>query len=160
MKWRKYLDIILTLNLLVLLGYGGYLLYSGVLNVSYEPEPSEARTTAFGSYGYVFGETLKAEVNRSQGVPIEGYVPSMVQAEFPGLALTDFENVETSVGNYVLDGGELLHVTPRDALLHSAATAISRRGFETLLKNVSTRLQINFEQGGTLTQVMDAISAK
>lgn len=105
-----------------------------------------------------FKDTLQAEVLAKQGEPIEGFVPEMFMAVFPGLVQSDFDGVEASIGKYVLRNGKLEHELGEARLVHSAATAITRKGMETLYRNVATRLGIDIYNGGTLTDVMRALT--
>jgi hypothetical protein len=107
----------------------------------------------------VFKTTLKNEVARTQGVPIEGFIPSMFLKSFSGLTMTDFEGVEASIGLYTIESGRLVHKLASDKLIHSAATAVTDKGLETLLANVSVRLGVDLTKDGTLTQIMDALIA-
>lgn len=107
----------------------------------------------------VFKTTLKNEVSRTQGMPIEGFVPSMFLKSFSGLTVTDFEGVEASIGSYTIESGRLVHKLASDKLIHSAATAVTDKGLETLLANVSVRLGVDLTKNGTLTQIMDALIA-
>lgn len=154
---RKAIDIILTLNLLFLTGFVLYVWWNGSLIVRYDPESVAADQAVYDSLAHLFSETLREGVDERVGVPIEGYEPSMLIAAYPGLVETDFEDVEASIGKYVVVDGTLVHVTPPGALLHSAASAIGRNGYATLLKNLATRLHIDLSEDGTLTQVMIAI---
>ena len=157
---RKMLDIVLTINLLVLIVFVVYLWWVGTIELRFNhaEEVEEVVDSAYTNQAYIFGETIKVQIIQEQGAPKEGYTPPMVLAAFPGFAITDFENVETSVGSYMIENGKLEHVTTPGALLHSAADAISRPGFETLLRNVSDRLQIDLNRDGTITQVMEAVT--
>ncbi len=105
-----------------------------------------------------FRVTLKSEVNRTQGMPIEGYEPQMFLAAFPGLTETDFEGVEASIGHYTVEQGRLVHKPDNTRLVHSAAQAITDRGMDMLLANISVRLRIDLQHGGTLTQIMEALA--
>ncbi len=107
-----------------------------------------------------FRDTLQAEVVAKQGQPIEGFVPEMFMKAFPGLVASDFDGVEASIGRYVLKNGQLEHELGEARLVHSAATAITRKGMETLYRNIATRIGIDIESGGTLTNVMSAITAQ
>lgn len=111
------------------------------------------------SVQYAFKTTLKNEVVRTMGMPIEGYEPFMFLEVFPGLAETDFDGVEASIGNYSVVDGRLVHNTDNSRLIHSAAKAITDRGLDTLLTNVSLRLGIDITNGGTLTEIMEALVA-
>jgi hypothetical protein len=104
-----------------------------------------------------FRTTLQEGVREQIGQPIEGYVPSMFLNVFPGLTETDFEGVEASIGHYTVEKGRLVHKTDDTRLIHSAAGAITDRGMDRLLKNVSSRLKIDLEADGTLTKIMSAL---
>jgi hypothetical protein len=111
------------------------------------------------SVQYVFKTTLKNEVVRTQGMPIDGFVPQMFLDTFNGLTVTDFEGVEASVGYYTIKAGALTHVMDDSRMVHSAAGAVTDRGLNTLLANVSVRLGVDLRTSGTLTQIMDALIA-
>lgn len=106
----------------------------------------------------VFKETLETAVSRELGSPMEGYEPNMFLQVFPGLAASDFDGVQASVGQYVLRDGQLTHELNRDQLVHSAAGAITRNGMETLYRNIAQRIGVDMDVGGTLTDVMAAIT--
>lgn len=106
---------------------------------------------------YVFKTTLKNEVQRTLGIPIGGYEPAMFLTAFPGLSPTDFEGVEASIGYYTIEFGKLVHKTDDTRLIHSAAQAITDRGLDTLLANVSVRLGVDLTTDGTLTEIMEAL---
>lgn len=104
-----------------------------------------------------FRTALQSEVREQLGMPIEGYEPAMFLQVFPGLTETDFEGVEASVGYYTVEKGRLTHKLDDSRLVHSAAGAITNRGMDTLLENVSERLQVDLSQDGTLTKIMNAL---
>ncbi len=107
----------------------------------------------------VFVYTLEEEVQQKIGQPIEGYEPSMFLEVFPGLVETDFEGVEASIGFYTISQGRLVHELGAPELVHSAAGAVTRRGMETLLHNVASRLEIDLGRDGTITDIMRALLA-
>jgi hypothetical protein len=106
---------------------------------------------------YAFKTTLKNEVVRTQGVPVEGFVPDMFLRAFSGLTITDFEGAEASIGHYTILEGKLVHKLDETKLIHSAAKVLTDRGLDTLLANVSIRLGVDLTKDGTLTQIMDAL---
>lgn len=154
---RKSIDIFLTINLLLVVGYLAYLWTNGTLVIDFNQEtPVEiVEQTVYD----VFALTLRQEVNVAIGPPIEGYEPAMFLQSFPGLTASDFAGVEASIGSYQIIDGQLRHVIEEGELVHSAAAAVNRRGMQTLLDNVATRLQVDLEADGTITEVMDAISS-
>ncbi len=105
----------------------------------------------------VFRTTLKNEVVSKQGMPIEGFEPFMFLKVFPGLAETDFEGSEASIGYYTMKDGRLVHKTDNTKLIHSAEKALTDKGLDTVLANVSVRLKVDLAQKGTLTEVMEAL---
>jgi len=105
----------------------------------------------------VFRVTLEQEVQKKNGTPIEGYEPQMYLAVFPGLAETDFADVEASIGWYRIVEGRLRHEADNTQLIHSAATAISHAGYKTLLINISKRIGVDLFSDGTITDVMNAL---
>ncbi len=104
-----------------------------------------------------FRATLKNEVIAKQGMPIEGFEPSMFLRVFPGLTETDFEGAEASIGHYTIEAGKLVHKTDDTKLIHSAAKALTDRGLDTVLANVSVRLKVDLTEKGTLTEIMEAL---
>lgn len=108
----------------------------------------------------VFRFTLEDEVRKKVGMPNEGYEPAMFLQVFPGLVETDFEGVQASIGGYVMKEGRLVHKLDESKLVHSAAQAITRPGFTTLLENVSKRIGINLSTDGTITDIMSALTSE
>lgn len=108
----------------------------------------------------VFRFTLEDEVRKKVGMPIEGYEPQMFLQVFPGLVETDFDGVEASIGSYIIAEGRLEHEIDTSKLIHSAATAISREGYKTLLKNVANRIDVDFNTDGTITDIMGALTSE
>ena len=106
----------------------------------------------------VFKETLEKEVQGKIGMPVEGYEPSMFMQVFPGLTETDFDAVEASLGIYSIEGGRLVFILDETQLVHSAAKAITRDGMKTLLRNVSSRIDVDLANGGTITDIISAIT--
>lgn len=134
-------------------------LVNRIMPFSSDPAEFDIISQISPSTQMVFKTTLKNEVSRTQGMPIEGFVPSMFLKSFSGLTITDFEGVEASIGSYTIESGKLVHKLASDKLIHSAATAVTDKGLETLLANVSIRLGVDFTKDGTLTQIMDALIA-
>ena len=153
---RQVIDWFLTINLIVMMGYCSYLWYSGQLVIEFK-EPQTAAVVETDVYR-AFELTLKSEVDRVYGKPENGYEPYMLLALFPGLAATDFEGVEASIGTYRVVGGRLQHQITEPHLRHQAATAITTRGMRTLLDNVLVRTEVDLQADGTITDVMRAIS--
>ncbi len=106
----------------------------------------------------VFRFTLEDEVLKKIGQPIEGYEPQMFLEAFSGLTETDFAGVSAVIGTYEVLEGRLEHrLGDTKQPIHSAATAIDKEGYETLLNNVANRAAINLKGSGTITDVMSVI---
>lgn len=105
----------------------------------------------------VFIFTLEEEVRKKIGQPSQGYEPAMFLEVFPGLAETDFEGVEASIGYYAIEQGRLTHKLDESKLIHAAAGAVTRRGMETLLHNIAARTNINLQSTGTITDIMSVL---
>ena len=136
---RKAIDLFLTINLFGIIVLGAYMWFKGTLIIEFR----DSQTAAVVEQNVVlaFTNTLHSEVDRIYGVPDNGYEPYMFMHTFPGLAPTDFEGVEASIGHYLVEDGLLQHKIPSSALRHDAAKAITTRGMEVLLDNVATRLR-------------------
>lgn len=151
-------------NFLIIVGgvllLNAVFLYSGgfeYLKAKVAPPQEEPRVKT--DINEVFMEALQREVREQVGTPIEGYVPQMFLQAFPGLTATDFDGVDASIGKYVVVDGRLEHDISDGQLIHSAAGAITRKGMATLLQNIARRTGIDLHNGGTLTDIMNAITA-
>jgi len=155
---KKVFDWVLTVNLILVFGLSVYLWWSGQLVVQYVSNSASEMQLSTEEEATLFATTVRAAVDAELGQPTEGYEPGMFLAVYPGLAATDFEGVEASIGKYVVVEGQLVHVTPPDVPLHSAVKAISNRGLRTLLENIATRGQIDLAGRGTITEVFDTLT--
>ncbi|MBC7836938.1 hypothetical protein H7X87_04150 [Acetobacteraceae bacterium] len=104
-----------------------------------------------------FSETLRANVVSKIGQPIEGFEPFMFMQVYPGLTEQDFNNVSALIGGYRFENDEIVYDTQGAMELHTAARAISDEGMAQLLFNVSTRLNINLEGGGTIGEIVEML---
>ena len=91
-----------------------------------------------------FAEVMQQTYVEEGGHPIEGIEPMMFIEVYPGLSEEDFDGVEASQGVYAYTDGELTF-TQTEQPEHSAARAITEEGMETLLANVSERLDLPAE---------------
>lgn len=146
---KKYLMFV-TVLFIVNVAFWYLLAPTLFTNTALAPEPQPPKPEVVDVFAY----TLKEEVDKKQGVPIEGYTPQMFLRAFPGLSATDFAGVDASIGYYVFANGQLEHKLDDTELIHSAATAITRTGMATLLDNVAARTDIDLSEDGTITDVM------
>jgi len=125
---------------------------------------TEEKTDPVVSVGFetveVFRFTLEDEVRKKVGIPVEGFEPQMFLQVFPGLVETDFDGVEASIGGYVIENGRLEHKIDETKLIHSAAQAISREGYKTLLHNIAQRIEVDFTTDGTITDIIGALTSE
>ena len=151
---RNFLVIVVGVVIL-----NGALLYTGAFDYIEEKfRPAEPDPGLQPEVVDIFRETLEQEVRAKIGTPIEGYEPAMYLNVFPGLAASDFDGVQASIGQYVLVNGQLEHQLSNAQLIHSAAGAITRSGYETLYKNVAARTGINVHNGATITDLMKVLT--
>lgn len=155
---KKMFDWVLTLNLILVTGVCVYLWWSGRLQIDVLPPDAALPAEIDPQTTNLFATTLRSEVDRQLGQPENGYTPAMFIAAFPGLTMTDFEDVEASVGKYVVVEGQLVHVMPHGVPRHNAVDAVTSRGLVTLLRNISARGQIDLADSGTITDVMQMIT--
>lgn len=90
-----------------------------------------------------FKLSLESAVSDAGIRPIEGYTPIIFMDVLPGLIEQDFDQVEASIGNYEYEGSKLRHDLGGVEMIHSAADAITAKGMNQLLHNVSKRLNTN-----------------
>lgn len=157
-RLKRFFDWVLTLNLILVTVVCAYLWWNGNLQISVTPPAEAPDAEVEATTINLFMTTLRSEVDRQIAQPSNGYTPEMFIAAFPGLTATDFEDVEASVGKYVVVEGQLIHVMPRGVPRHSAAAAVTSSGMVSLLENIATRGQIDLTSDGTITDIMGMIS--
>lgn len=92
------------------------------------------------------------------GQPIEGFDSDLLTAAYPGLVAADFDGVETSEGKYLLQGGSAVFVREASEPVSSAERMISSAGYETLLVNVSKRLNMPADSKENVEALIQAIN--
>lgn len=152
-------NILIAIGLVII--FNAVFVFSGGLDLLVKTEQvAEYENEVDAEIVDVFRFTLEDEVRKKVGTPNEGYEPAMFLQVFPGLVETDFEGVQASIGGYVMKEGRLVHKLDESKLVHSAAQAITRPGFTTLLENVSKRIGINLSTDGTITDIMSALTSE
>ena len=105
----------------------------------------------------MFKDAVELKFRTEVGQPIEGYEPAMFTRLYPGLQKSDFHNVDASIGRYVYVNGELTHDIEDAEFIHSAAGAITEKGYATLLNNILSRT--TFPAGGlNINSLLQSIS--
>jgi len=158
LKWYtlNMKNILIAVALVIV--FNALFVFSGGLELLVKTEQQAEPETVIGAdIVDVFRFTLEDEVRKKIGVPIEGYEPAMFLQVFPGLVETDFDNVEASIGIYKIVDSRLEHQLDTTQLIHSAAGAISRPGYSTLLQNVADRIGVDFKTDGTITDIMGSL---
>lgn len=122
-------------------------------------DPGEIGNTTVGTTTTYFIEHMQAAVIANGGHPIEGFEPFMFMGTFPGLKATDFQDVEAELGVYRVTDGEVMY-EETEAQLHSAAKAITQKGMETLLSNISQRLAMEVETKADVDALLVKLQAE
>lgn len=91
------------------------------------------------------------------GQPIEGFNAFMLKRAFPGLVDEDFNDIETFEGHYELVNGVIEYKRDKDQPVTSAEDVVSKKGYSTLLNNLSNRLKIEVKSEESLTIIIQAI---
>ena len=104
-----------------------------------------------------FDMKLESKVVLQIGQPIEGFLPSMFMEVFSGLMPEDFEGVQTYEGVYHVENSQIVFEKTAQQPITSAEDAISSMGMQTLLKNLSVRLDIEITDEESISQIVDAI---
>lgn len=87
------------------------------------------------------------------GHPIEGFDANLLMLAFPGLTANDFAGVEAFEGHYEVIDGEMSFVRDAAQPISSAERTVAEEGYETLLENISARLNVV----ATSTDAIDAL---
>lgn len=154
-------NILIVVALLIV--FNAVFVFSGGLDllIKTEQQDEQKAVKVDADIVDVFRFTLEDGVKKKQGTPIEGYEPQMFLSVFPGLVETDFEGVSARIGFYNISDGRLNHdISKAKGPIHSAAASLNRDGYETLLNNVAKRAGINLATDGTITDVIDVITAQ
>lgn len=101
------------------------------------PALPEDNPTPLGTY---FQNQLVSLAVQRVGQPIEGFDANLLMMSFPGLVVSDFQNVETVEGYYKIENNQAILVRREGAPITSAERMVSAQGYTTLLQNVSSRL--------------------
>jgi hypothetical protein len=149
---------VLLIAALIVVGNAAFVFAGGLRLL--EHTSTQTAAVAAPSTGAVdaFQNAIEGTVVTNMGQPKNGFTPAMFLKYFPGLAPTDFEGVQSSIGHYTIENGKIEHVLDTTQLIHQAAGAISRQGIATLLTNVSQRTGIDLTATGTVTDIMQAIT--
>jgi len=139
--------ISLVALILVLLGISFLLNINAPLGIESSSESSK-----------YFGDRLVALGVEDIGQPIEGFDTAFLIMAFPGLKESDFHNVETSEGHYEFQEGNLEFVRTESMPISTAEKTISPKGYETLLQNISTRLNIEIADNQSIDNLIEIIN--
>lgn len=139
--------ISLVALILVLLGI------SFLLNIN---APSDTESPSESSK--YFEDRLVALGVEDIGQPIEGFDANLLIMAFPGLKESDFHNVKTLEGHYEFQAGNLEFVRTESMPISTAEKTISPKGYETLLQNVSTRLNIETVDNQSIDNLIEIIN--
>lgn len=147
---RKISTIIVLLVIVVISGFW-YLSNQTQKNILEESGPTDDVVTYF----QVKMTSLGAQ---RAGQPIEGFDAGMLKIAFPGLENNDFMGIETDEGHYEVLGSELTFVRDRTDVITSAEKTINKKGYGSLLSNVSGRLGIQAISNTDVDDIVNKIS--
>lgn len=100
----------------------------------------------------------KAVLKSGGMMPIEGYDSGLLLGAFPGLVEADFEGVETFEGHYEMQGQQLVFERDVEEPISTAERTVSDEGYETLLDNLTERLNIDPQTEEDIDDLIDQIS--
>lgn len=106
-----------------------------------EDESEEASSQAT----YFQNELFARATAKTGAIPIEGYGPQLLMGPFPGFIPSDFEGVAAFEGVYSTEEGEIIFTRNTPQPVSSAERTISSGGYQTLLENVTDRLNVTAE---------------
>ena len=149
---------VLLIAALIVVGNAAFVFAGGLRLLEHTSSQTAAVVQPSATAVDAFQNALEGTVVSAMGQPKNGFTPSMFLQYFPGLAPTDFQGVQSSIGHYVIENGKVIHVIDTTEPIHQAAGAISRQGIATLLLNVSHRTGIDLNATGTVTDIMQAIT--
>jgi hypothetical protein len=154
------LKMVLSVLVLVIVFNTLFVFFGGLdMLIQTKDRAQEEKKTLQATSIDVFRFTLEDEVRKKLGMPVEGYEPFMFTEVFPGLVETDFDGVQASIGMYVMEEGRLVHKLDNSKLVHSAAKAVARQGYATLLQNIAKRIGVDLSKDGTITDIMSSITS-
>jgi hypothetical protein len=130
--------ILLIFLAIIVVALGGYAIWR---NQMFQPKPLTPKVGANTSLAYFINQTQQKIISEL-GQPIEGFEQSMFLRVYPGLILQDFNDVET-VGS-----------TNPPGLATSADNAITEKGMDTLLKNISFRSGLPSETNADIDEII------
>ena len=140
----------ITLIIVLLIGVGAYLLF-------FDEAPPEV-VVDDAVVTYFQSEMNRRGVNDGFGMPIEGFDADLYISTFPGLTKQDFDRVETFEGHYEVVGGELTFERDVAQPVSTAERTLSEEGYETLLANLSSRLNIGVDTNAEVDDIIDTIN--
>jgi len=132
-------------------------LYELTFIITMNEEPEEVVEKETDLILYFSSEMEKRGTEVLGGFPIEGYSPFAYLNAFSGLLKTDFIGTEALQGTYSISEGELLFTLGETDAIHSAAETLSKDGMETLLKNLSLRLNLPTNTTESIDQLIEKI---
>ncbi len=127
----------------------------GAFGVKQSRNYEEGKRDEIVSY---FQERMTTLAVEDIGMPIEGFDANLLITAYPGLLPADFQNVETVEGRYDVKNDEVVFVRGQGSSITSAERMISELGYETLLKNVSTRLGVSTEAKEDIDKIIERVN--
>lgn len=133
--------ILFTIGIIIVLSALAFAIAS-VAPAPVEREPQAQEPDSLVEY---FAVRMQERFISLIGQPIEGFVPEMLTQVWPGLEASDFEGVQAMNGFYEVENGRPVFRQQEGGVITSADGAITAVGFETLLRNLAARYEMDID---------------
>jgi len=135
-----------------------FLIIIGISYLTKDTDTTAPVNTGTGGMSTYFEQQIITLGVRDIGQPIEGFDADLVRLAFPGFMVTDFEGVETLEGYYTVNENRVEYIRSAGDPATSAERTISRKGYETLLKNTSTRLNVSVTSKESIDALIEKVN--
>lgn len=132
---------IIGIVILIILIAGGWYIFSNRPMNEPLPQTEEQEVSPLVAY---FAQEMTKPVSPEGPIPVEGYDAGLLLGRYEALVEDDFDGVASLQGIYNMENGELVF-TLEEEMEHSAARTISAAGYETLLDNLTERLELTID---------------
>ncbi len=129
-----------------------------VNNNTENEEQNGVGTLQNGEAAEYFHEQMIRGASADIGVAKEGYDDILLRKAYPGLVSSDFQGVQTFEGAYEVKGETVTFVRQAEAGGSTAERTISVQGYDTLLKNITQRLNISIDNKKDILEVINFLN--
>lgn len=144
--------------LLLIIIVGGVYLYRNTASPTATTTPTGTETSTLSVAGY-FGDRARTLAQADLGPRPEGVTAQTLEDAFPGLTASDFNNVATLGGKYVADADGTIRFEPQSGQASTSADmTISDVGYETLLRNLSARMNQSVNTQADIDRLLSSLN--